>query len=181
MAADSSFLFYSYILSVIFQLQTAQTTLVDGKHAVGKTRTIAGSSNLLPMSNIIIVFPPNYTVNNEHFNDVKAGDMFTLTPKLVEIDDDEFFDIATFTSECTYAHYQNKRTTSCILLEMVKDGKGVRHTGMSKEDTEEARKEKLHADRFAAKQRKIAKKGLPPQLVVVVRRQLIFCLNILHW
>ena len=111
------------------------------------------------MSNVTIVFPPNYTVNNEHFNDVKAGDIFSLTPKLVEIDDDEFFDEETFEKNATYYHYVNKRTTSCILLEMVKDGKGVRHTGMSKEDTEEARKEKLQADRFAAKQRRIAKRG----------------------
>jgi hypothetical protein len=110
------------------------------------------------MSNTIILFPPNYTVNNEHFNDVKAGDEFSLTPKLVEINDDEFFDKDTFKKECTYEHYQNKRTTSCILLEMVKDGKGVHHIGMSKDDTEEARKEKLKAERATAKARKAVKK-----------------------
>ena len=106
------------------------------------------------MSKIIILFPPGYTVNNEHFNDVKAGDVFSLTPKLVEADDDEFFD--------AYEKYLKKRTTSCILLEMVKDGKGVRHTGMSKEDTEEARKKKLADERKKAKERKLAKKQAVP-------------------
>lgn len=101
------------------------------------------------MSKIIILFPPGYTVNNEHFNDVKA-------------DDDEFFDEATFKKSGTYEKYLKKRTTSCILLEMVKDGKGVRHTGMSKEDTEEARKKKLADERKKAKERKLAKKQAVP-------------------
>jgi hypothetical protein len=144
------------------QLQTAQTTLVDLKHGEKAFRTIADSENLLPMSKIIILFPPGYTVNNEHFNDVKAGDVFSLTPKLVEADDDEFFDEATFIKFGTYEKYLKKRTTSCILLEMVKDGKGVRHTGMSKEDTEEARKKKLADERKKAKERKLAKKQAVP-------------------
>jgi len=114
------------------------------------------------MSKIIILFPPGYTVNNEHFNDVKAGDVFSLTPKLVEADDDEFFDEDTFVKSGTYEKYLKKRTTSCILLEMVKDGKGVRHTGMSKEDTEEARKKKLADERKKAKERKLAKKQAVP-------------------
>jgi phage protein D len=45
---------------------------------------------------------------------------------------------------------------------MVKDGKGVRHTGMSKEDTEEARKKKLADERKKAKERKLAKKQAVP-------------------
>jgi phage protein D len=114
------------------------------------------------MSKIIILFPPGYTVNNEHFNDVKAGDVFSLTPKLVEADDDEYFDEDTFIRSGTYEMYLKKRTTSCILLEMVKDGKGVRHTGMSKEDTEEARKKKLADERKKAKERKLAKKQAVP-------------------
>ena len=142
----------------ICQLQTAQTTVVDLKHATNETRTITNSDNLLPMSKTIFVFPPNYTVNNKHVNDVKAGDVFSLTPKLVEVDDDEFFDDATFKKSCTYDNYQKKRTTSCILLEMVKDGKDVCHTSMSKGDTEEARKAKLKAKRAASKQRRSAKK-----------------------
>jgi hypothetical protein len=114
------------------------------------------------MSKTVVLFPPNYKVNNEHFNDVKAGDVFSLTPKLVEADDDEFFDEATFKKDCTYEKFQQKRTTSCILLEMVKDGKGVRHTGMSKDDTEEARKKKLANERAMTKQRKLAKKKAGP-------------------
>lgn len=136
---------------------------MDAKHAVNETRAITGTANLLPISKKYIVFPPNYTVNNEHFNAVKAGDMFSLTPKLVEADDDMFLDDADFKKNaCTYTQYLDRRYTSCILLQMVKDGVGVRHTGMSKDDTEEARKEKLKAERAAAKLRKRAAKAPVP-------------------
>lgn len=135
---------------------------MDGKHASGKTKVlITDCENLLPMSSKVILFPPGYTVNNSHFNDIVAGDEFTLTPKLVEVDDDVFFDEVEFKKEASYEAYLKKRTTSCILLEMVKDGKGVRHKGMSADDTDEAKKKKLQEERKKAKQRKAAKKIKP--------------------
>lgn len=90
--------------------------------------------------------------------------MFSLTPKLVEIDDDEFFDSETFKMNCSYEHYLDKRNTSCLLLQMVKDGTDIRHTGMSREDTEEERREKLKSERAAAKKRRNEKKNPKPDL-----------------
>jgi hypothetical protein len=108
------------------------------------------------MTTTLVVVPPNYTVNNMHFNDAKLGDEYSLKPKLVEILQDDFEDEADFKANATYQDYCDKHTISCVLFEMVKDEKKVHHTGVSKEDTEEARKQKIEEERRREKAERIA-------------------------
>ena len=135
------------------KLLTAQTNLVNAYHAKGNTKTVTNSQNLLPMTTTLVVFPPNYPVDNMHFNDAKPGNEYSLKPKHVEILQDDFEDEADFKSNATYQDYCDKHTISCILFEMVKDEKRVHHTGVSKEDTEEACKQKIKEERHMRRPR----------------------------
>ena len=108
------------------------------------------------MTTTLVVFP--FSCNNTHFNDAKAGDQYTLKPHVIEILDDDFEDEKDFKDESSYEDYLNKRTISCVLFEMVKDEVAVHHTGFTKDDTEQARKEKIEADREKEKKARIARR-----------------------
>lgn len=75
---------------------------------------------------------------------------------IVEILEDFFVDEEDFKKESTYQDYRNKRTISCVLFEMVKDQDAVHHTGFTRDDTEQARKERIELERQKEKEDYIA-------------------------
>lgn len=131
------------------QLQTAQTNLVNVYHSEGKTKSVDSTSYLLPMTSTLVVFP--FSCNNTQFNNAKEGDEHSLTPTIVEVLDDFFMDEDDFKNESTYEDYCNKRTISCVLFEMVKDGPKKHHSGFTRDDAEEACKERIEMERVKEK------------------------------
>ena len=108
------------------------------------------------MTYTLVVFP--FSCNNTQFNNAKEGDEHSLTPTIVEILDDYFIDEDDFKNESTYEDYCNKRTISCVLFEMVKDGRKKHHSGFTRDDTEEARKERIEKERLKEKREMIARR-----------------------
>lgn len=107
------------------------------------------------MTKTLIVFPEGYTVNNSFFNDAKAGDEYSLKPIVIDCSNESYSSKEEFDEDVkdqliTYEDWVGKWDISAILFEMVKDEEKILHTGMRREDTEEAKAKQIEDERLAA-------------------------------
>ena len=106
------------------------------------------------MTKCSVVFLQGYTVNNTFFNDAKAGDEYSLKAVAIDCSNDFYATEADFNEDVegkhiTFEDWTGKWQISAVLFEMVKDEDKIHHTGMNKQDTEEARLQKIEDERRA--------------------------------
>ena len=122
-------------------------------------KTVGG---LVPVGDVIIMFPNGLTCSNEYFNDgVKHADEFSVTPKCIDIVNDELDNelfLAAVAAGTAFKKYEDKRQVSTVLFEMVLDEKEEAYGIPTLHDTEEYKKQQAAKEKEKRKKERLQRK-----------------------